>query len=145
MRQKDLPDLVLDLIHVARAIDQHNPAGFACGQLPITFANLFVKLRRLLLHPVRLARFLHSFLSRRSINVEYKGNVRDAIARSERIETIDHRAIQSSRGALVNGRGIKETVGDNADAAFQRRIDYLAHKLAATSLKEEQLSLGRHS
>jgi hypothetical protein len=40
---------------------------------------------------------------------------------------------------LINGCGIEEAIGNHAHAAFERGLDYLAHQLAATSLKEEQL------
>ena len=59
-------------------------------------------------------------------------------------DALDHLAIQFACRSLIDGCGIEETIGNHADAAFERGLDYLAHELAATSLKKKQLGLGRH-
>src|SRR5437870_2457398 len=51
-RAKHLPDLVLDLVHVTRTVDQHNPFWLPSSKVAIRFANTLVKLLRLLLHSV---------------------------------------------------------------------------------------------
>src|SRR5262249_9054945 len=88
---------------------------------------------------------LHPCRRRRSIYVEHKSNLWDAIADGELIEAVDHPSIQFACSSLINSRGIEESIGDHAHATFERRLDYLAHELAATSLKKEQLGLGRHA
>ena len=83
---------------------------------------------------------VHSRLSSRSIDIEHESDVRDAIAYGERIQALDHLAIQFACRSLIHSRGIRETICDHAHATFERGLDYLAHELAATSLKQKQLS-----
>ncbi len=114
-------------------------------EVAISFANTLIKFGGLLFHPIRFAWLtLHSRLSSRSIDIEHESDVRDAIADGERIQALDHLAIQFACRSLIHGRGIREPIGDHAHAAFERGLDYLAHELAATSLKKKQLGLGRH-
>src|ERR1043166_2745680 len=87
---------------------------------------------------------LHSRLSSGSVHIEDKSNVRGAIADRERIQTLDHLTIQFACRSLINSCGIEEPVGNHTHAAFERGLNYLAYQLAATSLKKEQLGLGRH-
>ena len=85
---------------------------------------------------------LHSRLSSRSIEIEHESDVRDAIAYGERIQALDHLAIQFACSSLIHSRGIRETICDHTHATFERGLDYLAHELAATSLKQKQLGSG---
>src|SRR5215831_14705278 len=87
---------------------------------------------------------LHSRLSSGRIDVEHESDVRDAIADGERIQALDDLAIQFPCCSLVNGRGIEEPIGNHAHATCERRLDYLSHELAATSLKKEQFGLRGH-
>src|SRR5512132_1618426 len=87
---------------------------------------------------------LHSRLSSRSIEIEHESDVRDAIAYGERIQALDHLAIQFARSSLIHSRGIRETICNHTHATFERGLDYLAHELTATSLKQKQLGFGRH-
>src|SRR6266581_4742621 len=114
-------------------------------EVAISFADTFIKFGGLLLHPISFAWFmLHSRLGSRSIDIEYESDVWDTIADSERIQPLDHLGIQFACRSLINGCGIEEAIGNHAHATFERGLDYLAHQLAATSLKKEQLSLGCH-
>ena len=114
-------------------------------ELAISFADTLIKFGGLLFHPISFAWLtLHSRLSSRSIDIEHESDVRNAIADGERIQSLDHLAIQFACRSLINGCGIEEPIGNHADATFERGLDYLAHQLAATSLKKEQLGLGRH-
>ncbi len=119
--------------------------ALARRELAISFANTLIKFSRLLFHPIRFAWLtLHSRLSSRSIDIEHESDVWYTIADGERIHTFDHLAIQLACRSLINSRGIREPIGDHTHATFERGLDYLAHELAATSLKQKQLSLGRH-
>mgnify|MGYP003693917707 CR=1 FL=1 len=114
-------------------------------ELAISFANTLIKFSRLLFHPIRFAWLtLHSRLSSRSIDIEHESDVRYAIADDERIHALDHLAIQFACRSLIHSRRIREPICDHAHAAFERGLDYLAHELAATSLKQKQLGLGCH-
>src|SRR2546423_7622609 len=117
----------------------------ARGQFAIRFPNALVKLLRLLLHPISSARFLHSRLRSSRIDIENKSNVWDAIADCKYIQTFDRLTIQFSCRALINGCGIKETIGNHANATFKRWLDNLPHELAATRLKEKQLRFRGHT
>ncbi len=130
---------------IARTIDQDNALWLVRRELAISFANTLIKFGGLLFHPISFAWLtLHSRLSSRSIDIEHESDVRDAIADGERIQALDHLAIQFACRSLINSRGIEETIGNHAHATFERGLDYLAHELAATSLKQKQLGLGRH-
>ncbi len=59
-RAKHLPDLILDLIRVTRAIDQDNAIWLTRAKVAICLANALVKLLGFLLHPILSTRFLHS-------------------------------------------------------------------------------------
>ena len=97
-------------------------------------------------HPISFAGFkLHSRLSSRSIDVEHESDVRDANADGERIQALDDLAIQFACRSLINSCGIEEPIGNYAYATFERGLDYLAHELAATGLKQKQLGLGCHA
>src|SRR5207245_8010439 len=59
-RQNDLPNLVLDYVRVARAVDQHHAIWFARGQVSISPTNSLIEFGELLFHPIGPPRFLHS-------------------------------------------------------------------------------------
>src|SRR6266404_5147105 len=144
-RRKRFPNLFFDLVDFARAIDHDNALGPVRREVAISFADTLIKFGGLLFHPIRFAWLtLHSRLSSSSIHIEHESDVRYAIADDERIHALDHLAIQFACRSLIDGRGITETICDHTHAAFERGLDYLAHQLAATSLKKKQLSLGCH-
>src|SRR6266513_262890 len=146
MRGELLPYLVFDCICILRPVDQNDSVWLSLRELAISFANALIKFGGLLLHPISFATLMpHPRLRRRSIHIEHDCYVRNAIANGKLIETLDHLAIQHPCRSLINGCGIEEPIGNHAPAPFERGLDYLAHELAATSLKKEQLSLGRHA
>jgi len=144
-RAKHFPDLILDLICVARALDQHDSIWCARSKLAVCFANTLIKLSGLLFHPVDPARLLHSRLRSYSIDIQHESDFRHAIADRKHIQALDHFAIQFSRRALINSRGIKETICDHTYAAFEGGVDDLAYQLAAAGLKEKELGFRSHS
>src|SRR5438045_6747032 len=145
-RRKRFPNLFFDRVDTARAVDHDNALGLARRELAISIANALVKFSGLLFHPIRFAGFkLHSRLSSRSIDVEHESDVRDANADGERIQALDDLAIQFACRSLINSCGIEEPIGNYAYATFERGLDYLAHELAATGLKQKQLGLGCHA
>src|SRR5262249_4834951 len=87
---------------------------------------------------------LHSRLTSSSIDIEHESDVGDTIADGKRIQALDHLAIQFAGRSLINGCGIEEPIRNHAHPAFERGLNYLAHQLAATSLKQKQLGLRRH-
>src|SRR5882724_1406686 len=135
-RAQVFPDFAFDLICIARAIDHDNALGLMRREVAIPFADTLIKFGRLLFHSIRFAWLtLHSRLSSSSIHIEHESDVRYAIAGDEGIQALDHLGIQFACRSLINGRGIEEAIGNHAHATFERRLDYLAHELAATSLK----------
>src|SRR5262249_18785719 len=144
-RAKRFPNFPFDLTRLARTIDEDDALWLLSCELVISFANAFVKLGGLLFHPISFTpRVLHSRLRSRGIDVEHESDVREAIAYRERVQALDHLAIQFACRSLIDCRGIQESVGDHACAAFERRPDYLAHELAAAGRKKQQFGLGRH-
>jgi len=59
-RRNYFPNFFLDPVRVARAVDQRNAIWLASGQFSVRFADSLIKLGRLLFHPIRSTRFLHS-------------------------------------------------------------------------------------
>src|SRR5262245_27836252 len=97
---------------------------------------MLVEFGGLLLHPISFAQLtLHSRLSCGRIDVEHESDVWNAIADGEGIQALDDLAIQFPCRSLVTGVGMKERIGNHAHATCERRLDYLAHELAATSLE----------
>src|SRR4030095_1718689 len=144
-RRKRFPNLFFDLVDVARAIDHDNALGLVRREVAISFADTLIKFGGLLFHSISFAWLtLHSRLGSSSIDIEHESDVRYAIADDERIQALDHLGIQFACRSLINGRGIEEAIGNHAHATFERGLDYLAHQLAATSLKKKELSLGCH-
>src|SRR6266550_6243234 len=144
-RRKRFPNLFFDRVDTARAVDHDDALRLARRELAISIANALVKVVGLLFHPISLAGFkLHSRLSSRSIDVEHESDVRDANADGERIQALDDLTIQFACRSLINSCGIEEPIGNYAHATFERGLDYLAHELAATGLKQKQLGLGCH-
>src|SRR6266511_1177847 len=142
---KPSPDLGLNFICITCAVDQNNSFWLVHRECAISFANALIKFGWLLFHPISFAwLMLHSRQGSSSIDIEHESEVRDAIANGERIQALDHLAIQFACRALIHNRGIREAICNHTHAAFQRWLDYLAHELAATSLKQKQLGLGRH-
>src|SRR5438067_8627840 len=92
-RAQRFPDLVLDLVGVTRATDQHYAIWLTRGKIAVCLANALVKLVGLLLHPILSTRFLHSRRRAGRIDIENKGNVRNALADCKRIQTLDHLTI----------------------------------------------------
>src|SRR5438034_4749447 len=88
-RQNDLPNLVLDYVRVARAVDQHHAIWFARGQVSISPTNSLMEFGGLLFHPIGPARFLHSRFGRRCIDVEHERNVGNAIVHGESVQPFD--------------------------------------------------------
>src|SRR5262249_4254635 len=114
------------------------------GQISISASNAFIKLSGLFFHSIGPAWFLHSRFGRRSIYIEYECNVRDAITHCERVQALDHFAVQAARRALINSRRIKKTVCDHAYAALKSRSYRFAHELTAAGLEKKQLGFRRH-
>src|SRR5437867_2100952 len=136
-RRQHFPNFLLDLVCIARTIDQDDALWLARRELAISFANALIKFGGLLFHPISFARLLpHSCLRRRSIDIEHESNIGDAIADGERIQALDHLSIQFACCSLIDRRGIEKSIGDHAHAAFKRRLNYLAHELAAAGLKK---------
>src|SRR5213596_603819 len=144
-RAKHCPDLVLDLVRFARAVDQHDAIWFARCQVAISSPNALIKLSRLLFHSIRRARLLlHSRFRCGGVDIEDESDIRDAIADHKCIQALDHFAIQASRRTLINSCGIEETICDHAKPSLESRLDRLTHELALARFEEEQLGFRRH-
>jgi len=143
--RKFFPDLVLDFVRAVRAVDQHDSAWVVRSDYTISFPNPLIKFGRLLFHTISFAaRALHSRLRSRGIDVEHECDIREAIAHRERVQALNHLAIQFACRSLIHCGGIEEPVGDHTRAAFERWPDYLADELAAAGRKKQQLRLGGH-
>src|SRR6266446_8071085 len=95
---KYCPDVVLDLVRVARAVDQHDAIWFARCQVAISSPNTLIKLSRFLFHSIRPARLLlHSRFRCGGVDIEDESDIRNAVADHNCIQALDHFAIQSSR------------------------------------------------
>ena len=139
------PDLFLDLVDMEQAIDHYDALRLADRELSIAAADAFIKLGGLLFHSIGFAWLtFHSPLSSRSVDVEHEGDIRDAISDCERVHPLNDFAIQLACRPLIYGCRIEEPIGNHAHATFECGLDYLAHQLAATGLKQKELSLGRH-
>src|SRR6476660_8708329 len=87
-RRKRFPNLLFNLVDIARAIFHDYPLGLARRELAISFANPLIKFGRLLFHPISFAWLtLHSRLGSRSIDIEHESDVRYAIRDGECIHT----------------------------------------------------------
>src|SRR5215467_7477340 len=80
-RAEDLPNLFLDIVDIAGAVDQNDPLWLTRRELAIPAANALIKFGGLLFHPISFARLtLHPRSSSGSVDIEHESDVRDIIA-----------------------------------------------------------------
>lgn len=79
-----------NLLHTCRSIDHSNSPGLCRGQPQIAVSYVFIKLRRLLFHPVNLPcglwPGLEPFPGEVAFKIEHKCDVRQAIAYREPVD-----------------------------------------------------------
>ena len=98
----------------------------------------------MLLHSIGPARPFHPGARRFKIDIEQEGDVGNTIANCKSVQLVNDFLVQLAGDALINSRGIKKTIGDDAFAPFQRRLDDFADELSAARFEKEQLGFGSH-
>ena len=132
----------------AGGVDHPDAIRLARGQLAVSEADRFVKLERLLFHPIDPGGGAdpahHAGARRLDIDIEEEGEIGPAFADRESIEVADHFLVEPARDALVNGGGIGEAIGDHDRPAIERRLDHFPNELAAARFKKQQLGFRSH-
>src|ERR1035437_671204 len=134
IRADDAPDLALDGVDIGAPVDQLDALRLARGQRVVGMVNLAMEFDGLVVHAgfaVRLRQIAGAGARQAgfSVDVHQQGERGLEAAAGDAFEGEDGIHAEVAAAALVNQRGIRETVGEDDLAAVQRGCDPLVHIL----------------
>ena len=144
------PDETVKFVCGQAGVEHDEPLAVQRRQPQVTGANRLVKRGRLLFHAVgrqqqRTSPLIRAQQANVWRQVEQEGHVRSAVAGGELVDHIDHRRVEPTGHALVNGCRIQETVANHHPPTRQCGQDRLADQLRAAGGEQEQFRFGRHA
>lgn len=120
--------------------------GFGGGKFQVALPDFFVKIERFLFHTVEFlpCSAVQAAEGLPGVHVEKEGHVRKVGAGGEGVDRGHVLAQEAPGHALIDGRGIQKTVGNDHPVRKQRWQDHLPDKLRAAGGEKQKLGLRHH-